>query len=107
MMTDARRQFPAGANSQAAATLAAGLLILLGIVFQVAELGYARYAQLDATNLWFVHMLVENLWTLLATRLNLPALGELIRFWPLLLVAAGFGILTLARRVNGHTKSSN
>jgi hypothetical protein len=107
MMNDARRQFPAGANSQAAATLAAGLLILLGIVFQLAELGYARYAQLDATNLWFVHMLVENAWSLLAARLNLPSLADLIHFWPLLLVASGVGTLALARRVNGHTKASN
>lgn len=107
MMTDARRQFPAGANSQAAAILAAGLLILLGIVFQLAELGYARYAQLDATNLWFIHMLMENAWSLLAARLNLPAFEDLIRFWPLLLVAAGVGILALARRVTGQTRVSD
>lgn len=107
MMTDARRQFPAGANSQAAANLAAGLLIILGLVFQLAELGYARYARLDATNLWFIHMLVENAWTVLSARLNLPALEDLIRFWPSLLVAAGVGILALARRVTTHTKASD
>jgi hypothetical protein len=74
--------------------VAAGLLILLGIVFQLGELGYGR---INANNWWLVSTATQAVWSLLALRLNGPALGEVLRFWPLILLIVGLGILMLQR----------
>lgn len=72
--------------------LAAGFLILLGVVFQVAQFGYDGLA---VRNFWFLFMIAGNIWNFLAARSDLPALGEMLRFWPMLLVATGVAILAL------------
>jgi hypothetical protein len=72
--------------------LAAGLLILVGIVFQLAQFGYDGLA---VKNLWFISMIAGNIWNFLATRSDVPALGEMLRFWPMLLVATGLTLLAV------------
>src|ERR1700683_3039206 len=61
----------------------AGLLILLGIVFQLAVLGYGH---INAGDFWLVSVIATNLWGAAAEHLNLPALQEMFTYWPLLLV---------------------
>lgn len=72
--------------------LAAGFFILLGLVFQLAQFGYSLLAVRD---FWFLSMLAGNIWNFLVARSYLPELGELLRFWPMLLVAAGLALLAL------------
>jgi hypothetical protein len=72
--------------------LAAGFFILLGIVFQLAQFGYDLLA---VRNFWFLSMVAGNIWNFLTARSYLPALGELLRFWPMLLVATGLALLAL------------
>ena len=72
--------------------LGAGFLILVGVVFQLAQFGYDGLA---AKNLWFVSMIAANIWNFLAARADLPALSELLRFWPMLLVATGLALLAI------------
>jgi len=86
-----RSAFPAPAW-QIGTLLAAGFFILLGIVFQLAQFGYDG---LVVRNVWFLSMIISNVWTFLANRADLPALGELVRFWPMLLVATGLALLAL------------
>jgi hypothetical protein len=90
-MTDARSQLVcASAASRTVAFLAAGLLILVGLVFQLGEL---IAAQLSATSYWPVHVVVMNLWNALIVRLSALGFEGLLRFWPLLLVGFGLAIL--------------
>lgn len=72
--------------------MGAGLLILVGVVFQLAQFGYGM---LTAKDFWFVSMVAENIWNFVAMRSDLPAMGELLHFWPLLLVASGLGLLAI------------
>jgi len=81
-----------------AGVAAAGLLILMGIVFQLGELGYSH---LSAANLWLAAMISEGAWNLLTLHWGAPALRELARFWPLVLVAFGLGFLLLAKSDEG------
>jgi hypothetical protein len=92
-MMDRNRGISAlGSTSQTGLLLAAGLLILVGTVFQLAQFGYDGLA---VKNLWFISMIAGNIWNLLAAHFNLPALGELLRFWPMALVAAGLALLAV------------
>ncbi|MFY9803221.1 MAG: hypothetical protein WA211_08310 [Candidatus Acidiferrales bacterium] len=85
----------------------ATLLILLGVLFQLGQLGYGH---LGLGNLWFFSMMLTDIWNILSMRLNIPALGEVLRYWPLALVGLGFAILlathenraSRARRGNRH-----
>ncbi len=72
--------------------LAAGFLILAGIVFQLAQLGYDGLAE---KNFWFLSMIAGNIWNFAAMRFNLPAVDEMLRFWPMLLVATGLAVLAV------------
>lgn len=72
--------------------LGAGFLILLGIVFQLAQFGYGLLAVRD---FWFLSMIAGNIWNFLAARSYLPELGGLLRFWPMLLVVAGLALFAL------------
>ncbi|HXW56937.1 MAG TPA: hypothetical protein VEJ67_14395 [Candidatus Cybelea sp.] len=74
------------------AVVGAGLLILLGTVFQLGELGYGH---INADNWWLLSTATQAVWNLLAFDVNGPALGEVLRFWPLVLVSVGLGILML------------
>jgi hypothetical protein len=79
----------------------AALLILLGIVFQLGELGYGH---LRWDNLWLFSMMLANIWNILSMRLNLPSAGEVLRYWPLILVGLGLAIL-LATQENRFSAS--
>ncbi len=89
-MTSSKSKFAPRASALHIGNVAlAALLVLAGIVFQLGEFGYGG---LTAHNFWFVAMIVQNLWNMLAIRQNLPSLGELVHFWPLLLVAMGLAL---------------
>ncbi|MFZ3215461.1 MAG: hypothetical protein WA192_05305 [Candidatus Acidiferrales bacterium] len=79
----------------------AALLIVLGIAFQLGELGYG-HLRLD--NLWLFSMMLADIWNILSVRLNIPTAAELLRYWPLLLVGLGFAIL-LATQENRFSAS--
>lgn len=81
-----------GAASHAGTLLAAGFLILVGAMLQLAQFGYDGLAM---KNFWFISMIAGNIWNFLAARSGLPALGEMLRFWPLLLVAMGLAVLAI------------
>jgi hypothetical protein len=72
--------------------MTAGLLILLGIVLQLGELGYGH---INASNFWLISMIMQSVWNLLAMHGNGLALEDVLRFWPLVLVSVGIGILML------------
>lgn len=101
----------AHANSQSSATpmisaaripiAGAALLILLGIVFQLGELGYSHF-RLD--NLWLFSMVLTDIWNILSMRLNVPSAAELLRYCPLILVGLGLAIL-LATQENRFSAS--
>jgi hypothetical protein len=80
---------------------AAALLILLGIVFQLGELGYSHF-RMD--NFWLFSMVLTDIWNILSVRLNVPTAAELLRYWPLTLVGLGLAIL-LATRENRFSAS--
>jgi len=87
-----------GGSSAAFGIVAASLLILVGIVFQLSELGYSHVSPL---NFWMIAMITEGAWNVLTLRSDVPALHELVRFWPLVLVAFGLGLLLLTKRDAG------
>jgi hypothetical protein len=91
-MTKAERQssFEAPVSGAAILMAGAGLLILLGIVFQLAELGYGH---INANNFWLFSVLASNVWGMVSAHMNVPALQDMLRFWPLLLVCSGFAML--------------
>lgn len=92
-MIDSRARFASHAPAwQIGTLLAAGFLILVGIVFQLAQFGYDGLA---VRNFWLISMIATDVWTFLATRADLPALGELLRFWPMLLIATGLALVAL------------
>lgn len=91
-MVNARRQSEFnGSFSGASIAILAGLLILLGIVLQLGELGYGH---INASNFWLVSTITQGAWNLLSMHVG-PALGDVLRFWPLALVSIGAGILML------------
>jgi hypothetical protein len=87
-----QRSFETSIQARAAA-LGAGLLILLGTVFQLGELAYSRYC---AGNAWFIATIAGNLWNGLAALVKAAGGPEVLRFLPLLLVAAGLALLLSA-----------
>jgi hypothetical protein len=90
-MTDARPQLIcAPIISRTAAFITAGLLIFVGLVFQLGEF---ICGQLSATSHWLIHMIALNIWDTLIVRLNALGLETFLRFWPLLLVGFGLAIL--------------
>jgi len=94
-MTDTRPQLVSETSiSRAAAMMAAVTMIFLGVVFQWGQLGYDHF---NLDGFWVVHMIATNLWNLLALHINVPGVIEIVKLWPLLLVAAGFAILRALR----------
>ena len=91
-MTNANRQSLMAATVQGVRFPEAGatLLILLGMLFQLVELGYAH---LGLGNLWFFSIMFTDIWNILSMRLNIPNLADLLRYWPLVLVGLGLAIL--------------
>jgi hypothetical protein len=96
VMVNENRQLSFGGplSTTSITMLIAGLLILLGIVFQLGELGYGH---INGHSLWFVSMVTEGAWNLLSLRGNGPAFNDLLRWWPLALVSVGVSILMLQR----------
>jgi hypothetical protein len=66
------------------------LLVMVGLVFQVGEIGFGHF-RMD--NLWLVSVVASDLWNLLAARLGGPSLAEVLRFWPLILVGLGLSMM--------------
>jgi hypothetical protein len=98
VMTDAKPQFVSGRPTlRAALLLPAAALIFLGSVFQLGMLGYGH---LNPRDLWPALMIVESAWNLLAVHFNVPQLGDLFQFWPLLLVGSGLAILLALKPAN-------
>jgi hypothetical protein len=90
MMTNADRRVSSPAStSSAAATLGAAVLIFVGIVFQLCELGYAHLTDSH----WVASLLLQSLWSLADGWVKAAAIGDSFRFWPLALVVAGCAIL--------------
>jgi len=101
-MTDARPQLiGAPAVTRTMAMLAAGLLIFVGLMFQLGEF---VCGQLNATSYWLVHTIAANIWNMVILRLNALGIGELIRFWPLLLVACGLAILLAVQTTRSNSR---
>ena len=76
------------------AMLIAGVLILMGIVFQLGELGIGH---VGAQSLWFVSVVTQSAFNVLSMFGNGPAVDEVLRWWPLALVSMGFAILMLQK----------
>jgi hypothetical protein len=95
-MTNANRQTQSSASisGSGAISAAATVLVLVGIVFQGAELGYGH---ISTGNFWLFSVLATNIWNILSLRLNVSAVQEFCRFWPLLLVGFGLAIMLAAR----------
>jgi len=102
-MTNANRQFPieAGINTTPGMAAAATMLILLGIVFQLGELGYSHF---DPRNYWLFSVFASGIWNMLALRLA-PGVHDMIQFWPLILVGTGLAVLLVSRK-NGLSRGS-
>jgi len=97
-MTNTNRQAQTTASipGSAARSAAATVLVLIGIVFQGAELGYAH---ISTGNFWLFSVLATNIWNMLSLHVNVSTMQEFCRFWPLLLVGLGLAIM-LATREN-------
>jgi len=90
-MTDARPQLVSAPSiSRSFALAAGGLLIFFGVVFQLGEFICGR---LSAPNYWLIHMIATNVWNMLVLKLNAPGMGDILRYWPLVLVGFGLAIL--------------
>lgn len=78
------------------------LLVLLGIVLQLVELGYA------GGGLWQFNLVVGRLWQMftLIVKLDAPALAAWIKFWPVGLIGAGL-ILLFGRMWENRLGSSS
>jgi hypothetical protein len=94
MTNPARQSYSSMTTGSGALMAAAGLLILLGIVFQLAEFGYGQLVPGEG---WLLSMVASDLWNAIALHLNMPALQQLLEYWPLLLVCAGSGLLAALR----------
>ena len=90
-MTDARAHLVfTPLVSRTVAFIAAGLLNFVGVVFQ---LGGFLGSQLSPTSGWLIHMVAMSIWDLFLLRLSALGLGQVLHFWPLLLVGFGLAIL--------------
>lgn len=97
-MTDRKPQLVSEAStSRVVALIAAGLLIFVGTVFQLGQLGYGA---LCSESVWVVQMIGTNLWDLLAVHLDAPSVGQIVEFWPLALVGMGLTILLALKPEN-------
>jgi hypothetical protein len=105
-MTNANRrtQATASISGSAAISAAATVLVLVGVVFQGAELGFGHLAP---GNFWLFSVLATNIWNMLSLHMNVSAVQELCRFWPLLLVGFGLAIMLAARENRSRSISGS
>jgi hypothetical protein len=81
----------------------AGLMILLGVVIQLAELGYGQLVPGEG---WLVSLVANQLWSFVVLHMNIPALRVALEYWPLVLVGLGCSAL-LAMRGNAGLRTSS
>ena len=72
----------------------ATLLILFGIAFQVVDLACRN---IHFGNLWLLSVLASDIWNILTVHFNVPSIGQLLLYWPLLMVCTGLAILLAVR----------
>jgi hypothetical protein len=77
-------------NGSAFLMVGSALLVMVGLVLQVGEIGFGHFR---VDNLWLVSVVASDLWNLVAARLGGPSLTEVLRYWPLILV--GLGLSTM------------
>ena len=82
--------------------IAACLLILLGVAFELGMLGFGPY---NSSDVWLFSVIGKNMWIVL-TNLALPELREIVRIWPLVLVSLGSAILLIGRRWSDFNSSA-
>jgi len=102
-MTNANQRTTTSISGSVAISAVATVLILVGLVFQVSELGYAH---VRPDNIWLISVLASNIWNILSLRMNTSAMQDLLRFWPLLLVSLGFAIMLATRQNRSRSSSS-
>jgi hypothetical protein len=105
-MTNANQQAQSAASisGSAAISAAAGVLVLLGLVFQGVELGFGQIAP---GNFWLFSVLATNIWNMLSLHMNVSTVQEFCRFWPLLLVGFGLAIMLAARENRSRSLSGS
>ncbi|HUK29984.1 MAG TPA: hypothetical protein VLV89_02655 [Candidatus Acidoferrum sp.] len=64
----------------------AGLLVLLGLMAQLGELGLGPFTR---DSFWIIPFLAEGLWNILRALVTRTAFAAAIPFWPLAFVLAG------------------
>jgi len=90
-MTNEHRELRNGHSiSMAIVLTVAALLLLLGTVLQLGDLGFG---QLSPSSFWLVRIVIEGIWNALVAISSAPVLQELRQFWPLLLVSLGLALL--------------
>jgi hypothetical protein len=77
-------------NGSAFLMVGSALLVMVGLVLQVGEIGFGHF-RID--NLWLISVVASDLWNLVAARLGGPSLTEVLRYWPLILVGLGLSIM--------------
>src|SRR5579863_9409745 len=92
-----------GAGAAGFLMAVAGLMILLGVVIQLAELGYGQFVPGEG---WLVSLVANQLWSFVVLHTNIPALRVALEYWPLLLVGLGCSAL-LAMRGNAGLRTSS
>src|ERR1700735_245686 len=105
-MTNANRQAQSAASisGSAAISAVATVLVLVGIVFQGAEVGYGHIVP---GNFWLFSVLATNIWNMLSLHVNVSTVQEFCRFWPLLLVGFGLAIILAARENRSRSLSGS
>jgi hypothetical protein len=91
-----RRSPRASSATSTLAALAACLLILLGVAFELGMLGIGPY---NSSGVWVLSLVGKNGWIMLAN-LVAPQLREMVKIWPLMLVILGSAIFLISRRWN-------
>jgi hypothetical protein len=94
-MANANQHVTSSVSGSAAITVAAAVLILVGLVFQGGELGYTH---IRTDNAWLFSVLASNIWNILSLRMNVSAMRDFLRFWPLLLVSLGLALMLATRQ---------
>ena len=103
-MTNANQRMVTSISGPVGISAVATVIILVGLVFQVSELGYAH---VRPDNVWLFSVLASNIWNILSLRMNTSAIQDSLRFWPLLLVSLGFAIMLAARQNRSGSASDN
>ncbi len=71
-------------------------------MFQVVEL---TCRNLHLGNLWLLSVLASDIWNILSVHFNVPAIGDVLLYWPLVMICMGLAIL-LAVRENRPSRAA-